>query len=101
MGSKLTEFLRRLVNPKQGEASRPEPVAAVEYNGYSIRPTPRRQGSEWLTAGVIAKQFPDGVKEHQFIRVDTHANQADAANFSIYKAKQIIDEQGDKMFRTG
>lgn len=77
------------------------PAEATEYNGYRITPAPERQGSGWNTAGVIAKDFPDGIKEHKFIRVDTHPNKDDAVAFSITKAQQIIDEQGDRIFRPG
>ena len=33
-------------------------------------------GSGWNTAGVIAKAYPDGVKERRVIRVDTHTSEA-------------------------
>ena len=72
---------------------------AVEYQGYLIRPAPQRQASGWNTAGVISKEFADGVKEHSFVRVDTHSSQDDAVAFSVIKAQQIIDEQGDRLFR--
>ncbi|MEM7022572.1 MAG: HlyU family transcriptional regulator [Pseudomonadota bacterium] len=71
----------------------------VEYQGFKIQPAPQRQASGWNTAGVITKEYPDGVKEHSFIRVDTHSSQDDAVAFSVIKAQQIIDEQGDRMFR--
>ena len=74
-------------------------AAAVEYKGYRITPAPERQASGWNTAGLIAKTFEDGVKEHRFIRVDTHSSKDDAIAFSITKAQQIIDEQGDRLFR--
>jgi hypothetical protein len=32
--------------------------------------------------------------------VDTHASKDDAVAFSITKAQQIIDEQGDRIFRS-
>jgi len=72
----------------------------VDYNGYRITPAPQRQASGWNTAGVITKTFDDGVKEHKFIRVDTHTSQDDAVAFSITKGQQIIDEQGDRIFRS-
>jgi hypothetical protein len=75
--------------------------AASEYNGYTIRPAPRRQGSAWLLAGVIVKTFPDGVKEHAFVRADTFAARDEAVAFTVTKAKQIIDERGDRMFDAG
>jgi hypothetical protein len=72
---------------------------AVEYQGFMIQPAPQRQPSGWNTAGVISKAFPDGTKEHSFIRVDTHRGLDDAVAFSVLKAQQIIDEQGDRLFR--
>ena len=52
----------------------------------------------YQTAGIIEKDAPDGAKEHRFVRADTHQNMDDAINFTISKAKQIIDMQGDRMF---
>ncbi len=101
MGSKLVDFLRNLVAPKPKQAPDQESQEAVDYEGYKIRPASRRQGSQWLTAGVITKQFADGVKEHHFIRAETHGAKDDADAFAILKAKQIIDEFGDRMFKEG
>jgi hypothetical protein len=84
---------------RSGEGAGQVAAQAVEYRGYRITPAPRRQASGWNTAGVITKSFDDSVKEHRFIRVDTHANKDDAVAFSITKAQQIIDEQGDRIFR--
>ena len=78
----------------------PAPGDAVEYNGYRIRPAAFRAGSQFQTAGVIEKDFPDGMKEHRFIRAETHASADDAAAFAITKGKQIVDERGDRMFDT-
>jgi hypothetical protein len=82
--------------PDAGEA----PVEAVEYKGYRIRPAPYRANGQFQTAGTIEKDFPDGVKEHRFVRAETHAGRDDAASFAVSKAKQIIDEQGDRIFRS-
>jgi hypothetical protein len=76
-----------------------EPVAPpVEYNGYRIRPTPYRTNGQYQTAGIIEKETPDGVKRHDFVRADTHQNIDDAINFTISKAKQMIDMEGDRIF---
>ena len=101
MGFRLRDFLRHHQASKSQEATGPENEATVEYKGYTIRPLPRQQGSQWLTAGVITKQFADGVKEHEFIRADTHSTKDDADANSLGKAKQIIDELGDKLFQNG
>jgi hypothetical protein len=99
MASKLSGFLRRLTGGGDTDDAAPAPSGpAVAYEGYEIHPAPRRQGSQWLTAGLISKDFPDGVKEHHFIRAETHPSQDDASAFAVVKAKQIIDERGDKLF---
>jgi hypothetical protein len=82
-----------------GERERVEVNApVVEYKGYRIRPRPYRANGHYQTAGVIEKDFSDGMKEHRFIRADTHQNVDDAIAFAIAKAKQIIDQQGDRIF---
>jgi hypothetical protein len=97
MWSKLKSAFARLAGPPG--AGQEEPAApAVEYNGYRIRPTPYRANGHYQTAGIIEKDFPDGVKEHRFVRADTHPGRDDAIAFTISKAKQIIDLQGDRMF---
>ncbi len=82
-----------------GRGAGEEPVMpAVDYKGYQIRPAPYRTEGRYQTAGVIQKQVGDGVKEHRFIRAETHESRDDAAAFSIAKGKQIIDERGDAVF---
>jgi hypothetical protein len=73
-------------------------TALTEYNGYRIRPTPYEVNGQYQTAGIIEKDLPDGRKEHHFVRADTHQSRDDAINFTISKAKQIIDMQGDRIF---
>lgn len=91
----LLATLKGLLSGTGGAAAAAE---AVDYKGYQIYPSPQRTGGGWNTAGVISKSFEDGVKEHRFIRVDTHTSQDDAVAFSVTKAQQIIDEQGDRIF---
>ena len=74
------------------------PAAPVEYKGYRIRPAPYRAGGQYQTAGIIEKDGPEGVKEHRFIRADTHQTREAAIDFAVSKAKQIIDLQGDRIF---
>ena len=93
----LMDTLRNLF--RSGASATAAPAEAVEYKGYRITPAPERQPSGWNTAGLIAKTFEDGVKEHRFVRVDTHTSKDDAIAVSITKAQQIIDEQGERLFR--
>ena len=74
---------------------------AVEYKGYTIRPASRREGSQWLTVGVISKELAGELKEHSFIRADMYASKEDADACAVRKARQIIDERDDKLFPAG
>ena len=71
----------------------------MDYQGYTIIPHPKPQGGQFYTAGHIEKAFPDGTKEQYFIRADTHASKDAATQHAVLKARQIIDEQGDGLFR--
>ncbi len=83
-----------------GEQGGTAAVEIVDYQGYAIRPAPERRDGGWNTAGVITKTIEGEVKEHRFIRVDTHSSRDDAISFSVIKAQQIIDEQGDRIFKS-
>jgi hypothetical protein len=74
------------------------PAETVEYKGYRIKPAPYPNNGVYQTAGTIEKDGPDGVREHRFVRADTHPSRDDAVAFAISKAKQIIDLQGDRIF---
>ncbi len=82
----------------RNDAGEAAPGDAEEYNGFRIRPAPFAAEGQWQTAGLIEKDFPDGRKEHRFIRAEKHASREEAAAFSTSKAKQIIDQSGDAMF---
>lgn len=100
MASILGGFLRRLIGGGGEDAGTAAPVGpAVEYNGYTIQPAPRRDRGQWLTAGTISKDFPDGPKSQYFVRAETHASPDLASEFAVVKAKQIIDERGDLLFK--
>ena len=81
-----------------GAAAEGTPAEAVDYKGYRITPAPYLSGRQYQTAGSIQKETPEGLKEHKFIRADTYAGRDDAIAFTIAKAKQIIDQQGDRIF---
>lgn len=97
MGSRFIKFLHRVLGGRP-ESPITETAGTVNYKGYLIRAAPRVRGSEWTTEGMITKQFAGSAKEHYLIRVDIHGDKDEAITFCIARAKQIIDEQGDRMF---
>ena len=98
MFSKLKAAWASLAGARGGGEADAPAAPAVEYKGYRIKAAPFRANGHFQTAGTIEKDTPEGVKEHKFIRADTYANRDDAITFTIAKAKQIIDQQGDRIF---
>jgi hypothetical protein len=94
----LKAMLSRLLGGGGGAPAEAPRREAVEYKGFRIRPAPYAAASGFQTAGVIEKDTEDGVKEHQFIRAETHPTADEAAAFAIAKGKQIIDQQGERIF---
>lgn len=75
-----------------------KPSDPVEYKGFVIQAAPYKNNGHYQTAGVIAREI-DGVrKEHRFIRADSYAAYDDAVTFTLNKARQIIDLQGERIF---
>ena len=70
----------------------------VDYNGYRIHPAPYPSKGQYQTCGIIRKEVAGETKEHRFVRAETHPSREGAVAFSISKAKQLIDEQGDRLF---
>ena len=76
-----------------GGASAPEPTAE-NYKDFAITPKPQKEGSRWRVGALIEK---DG-KSHHLIRADVLEDRDAADVASIGKAKQMIDEQGERLF---
>jgi hypothetical protein len=71
----------------------------VEYKGYVICAAPyKNDGGQYQTAGSIARDIGGVRKEHRFIRADAYASYDDAVNFTLNKARQIVDLQGERIF---
>ena len=92
-------FFRRLFGGRSGGAEEAPAAEAVEYKGFRIRPAPFKAEGQFQTAGIIEKDSAEGLQEHHFVRAEKHASQDEAASFAITKAKQIIDESGDRIFQ--
>ena len=82
-----------------GGGAKAEKVAdPVEYKGYVIRAAPYKNNGHYQTAGTIEREVGGVRKEHRFIRADAYAAYDDAVTFTVNKARQIIDLQGEKIF---
>jgi hypothetical protein len=96
----MASFLKSLLGSVMpgGRGSSAAAEEPVEYNGYRLYPTPFRDEGQYRTAGRIEKEFETGMKEHRFIRAEKHASLEEAQDFSLIKARQIVDQNGDRMF---
>ena len=70
----------------------------VEYKGFIIQAAPYKNNGHYQTAGVIVRDIGGVRKEHRFIRADSYAAYDDAVNFTLNKARQIVDLQGERIF---
>jgi hypothetical protein len=82
----------------RGSAASAKISDPVEYKGYVIVAAPYKNNGHYQTAGVIARDVGGVRKEHRFIRADAYASYDDAVNFTLNKARQIVDLQGERMF---
>jgi hypothetical protein len=92
-------FLKRLFGG--GDSPKAEAPAGkeIEHNGFQIKATPFNEGGQFQTCGVVSKEIDGVVKEHRFIRADRFAGLDDAIEVSLNKGKQLVNEQGDRLFQ--
>lgn len=93
----LKGLWKRLVGGS-GAAGPAEAGDAIEYKGYRIRPAPYSAEGQFQTAGTIERDSPSGLQSYRFVRAERHASRDAAAEFAVTKGRQIIDEQGERMF---
>ena len=92
-------FLKNVLGGGGGDRE-PEGAEPVEHEGFTIVATPRKASGGWSTEGHIRKVIDGEAKEAHFIRADTSTSRDAAIALSVSKARKIIDEQGERVFRT-
>ena len=94
-------FLKKLFGIGGGGergGSQPEASEAQDYKGFTIRATPFKTEGQYQTCAVITREVDGVSKEHRLIRADRFAALDAAVDISFRKARQMIDEQGDRLF---
>lgn len=71
---------------------------AVTYKGFTIRPAPIVEGKQHRLAAWVEKEVNGEMKSHHLIRADMTAARDTAVEAAIAKSKQVIDEQGERLF---
>lgn len=100
-------FLKRLfgfgssTSDPQSQAQSKAPAPVEEYNGYSIQAQPFEEKGAFQLCGLITREIDGEVLEHRFIRADRFPSMEVAQQMTIAKARQIIDLEGENIFRRG
>lgn len=76
----------------------PKAPVGEEYQGFRIFAEPLKDGTRYRLAARIEQDVDGEIKVHQLIRADTLDSHEAAFAASLNKAKQVIDQQGARLF---
>jgi hypothetical protein len=86
-------------NGSSGKSIEPAVVAEEAYKGFTVKSLIMPVGSEYQLAGLIEKEIDGELKSYKFVRADRFSSKEDVVSFALAKGRQIIDEQGDGIYR--
>ena len=90
-------FLKKLFGGG-GRDAPAKSAEAVEYKDFRIFADPSKEAGGYRVGARIEKELGGETKTHTLIRADTIQSLDDAIEVSVAKAKQMIDEQGERLF---
>ncbi len=90
-------ILSRLFGSK-GSGSAAKEVEPEIHEGFRVFAEPAKTASGWRLTARIEKEIGGTLKTHQLIRADTFDSHDAAIEAAGAKARQVIDEQGDRLF---
>lgn len=91
-------FLKRLFGGGAPDSTQAKVAAESTHKGCTIKAMPQPEGGQFRLQGVIEKDMDGTTKTHKLIRADLFSSVEDATDATIRKARQLIDEQGDRIF---
>ena len=81
------------------KSSEPAVLGEESYKGFLIKALAMSAGSEYQLAGQIDKDIDGEVQSYNFVRADRFSSKDDVTSFALAKGRQIIDEQGEGIYR--
>ncbi|MGL5137380.1 MAG: HlyU family transcriptional regulator [Beijerinckiaceae bacterium] len=90
-------FLKRLFGGSTSAVPEAQPPSET-HAGFTLRATPYQENGQWQMCGVIEKEVGGEMKSHRFVRADRFASKEEAEQFTLSKARQIVDQNGDRLF---
>lgn len=94
----MSFFKKLFGGGEAGEKAPSGPAAREEYEGFVILAEPYPEAGQFQLAGTITKEIGGEVKVHRFVRADRFPTREQAAEFTLTKARQIIDQNGERLF---
>ncbi|MFV0296709.1 MAG: HlyU family transcriptional regulator [Hyphomicrobiaceae bacterium] len=79
-------------------ANKDKVVREADHKGFRIAAMPYAEAGQYQVAGRITKEADGVTREHRFVRADRFASLEDAADVALMKARQMIDQQGERIF---
>lgn len=94
----MLKSLWQQLRGRRGQSARAAVAARETYHGFTVLAMPRAEGATWRIAGEIHREGADGPHVYTFVRVDTASDHDAAVQLSLRKARQLVDENGDRLF---
>ncbi len=69
------------------------------YKGFLIKAIEMKAGGELQLAGLIEKEIGGELKSYRYIRAERMTSREDLVALALTKGRQIIDEQGEHIYR--
>jgi hypothetical protein len=69
------------------------------YKGFAIKAIEMKAGGELQLAGLIEKEIGGELKTYRYIRAERMTSREDLVALALMKGRQIIDEQGEQIYR--
>lgn len=92
-------FLKSLFGGSKAPAAPAGPVKSLEHAGFTIHATPYQEGGQYQLCGVVEKEIDGVLRTHRFVRADRFPSIDDAADFTLVKGRQLIDQQGETILK--
>ena len=70
-----------------------------DYKGFRICATPVKDGAQYRVSGVIEKGEGEELQSHSFVRADLIPSEQEAKDFSLMKARLMVDQMGVRLFQ--
>ncbi len=92
-------FFKKLFGGGNSEPAGDKVLGEESYKGFAIKAIEMKAGSELQLAGIIEKDIGGELKTYRYIRADRMSSLDDLIPLALSKGRQIIDEQGEGIYR--